>query len=187
LRDAVRAALDALNGDSFRATYDFIRQEQHRLAQISRVLETPRPITVPKMTLRWEAVWIASLRDLAKRISGQLRNAAEYMREMQRLEARSDQIQTESYILSLSHVSIKRLLKNQKLGVGAMTVLVAYAHAAGLVYCRDGDSLRNMKERIANQNIPIRRLKPSQKQRRAEVLGLLFAQLCNKRYEGSKL
>ena len=115
---------------------------------------------------------MGSLRELVRRIEGQLRHCETTLVEQQHYWRNLGRTNIETHLLELALSAIVKQLKNHNIRFDRYWLLVAYAHAALLVAYDENDgrdaSVAAMKMRIARAR---------KSKNKTAMLGLFLAQL----------
>jgi hypothetical protein len=176
--DAHNEFLKSINGGEFKRALRFVQEEHERVSLISELLKMQQPPSfpwqsrVPRQMFEWEKVWMGSLRELVRRIEGQLRHCETTLVEQQHYWLNLGRTNIETHLLELALSTIVKQLKEHNIRFDRYWMLVAYAHAISLVPYTESDdrdsSVAAMKMRIAR----VRKSK-----NKTAMLGLFLAQL----------
>jgi hypothetical protein len=176
--DAHGEFLKSLNGVEFNNALRFVQEEHERVSQISELLKMQQPPSlpwqsrVPRQMFEWETVWMGSLRELVRRIEGQLSHCETTLVEQQNYWHNLGRTNIETHLLELALSTIVKELKTHNIRFDRYWLLVAYAHAALLVAYDKGDG---RVASVAAMKMRITRVRKSKN--KTAMLGLFLAQL----------
>jgi hypothetical protein len=131
--------LKTIEGVEFNKTLQFVQTELKRVSLISEILITqqesslPRQLSIPRQMFEWENVWMGTMRELVRRIKGQLESCEQQLVGQRQYWLNLGRTNIETHLLETALSTIVTQLKEQNLRLDRYCVLVAYAHAAGLV------------------------------------------------------
>lgn len=125
-------AIRQVQGEEFKQTMGFIRQELTRFKRVRKEIVTGQKLNPPLWMAEWSRAWLDSFEELHEKIEARLRSTQSTLVDLTAL-ARMGHTEVESHLLLSAKSAIKSEIAGTELSRKLISILAAYAHASKLV------------------------------------------------------